>query len=85
MYYGFCMATITLKDVSASVHKALKQRALQSGRSLNREIIAILASAVKPQRISADELIAELKEHRSLLPGKLDDRLLDEARRIGRP
>jgi plasmid stability protein len=79
------MSTITLKDIPALIHRELKSRAKKSGRSLNREILAILMSAVAPHKVSVDELLAEFSEHRQSLPGALNDRLLEEARRTGRP
>ena len=79
------MASITLKDIPANVHKALKQRAKRSGRSLNREILAILASSVMPRKIDVDSYLVEIRQHRESLPGRLTEDLLDEAKRTGRP
>lgn len=85
MYYGCTMATITLKDIPTAVHRALKKRAKQSGRSLNREIISILLGTVAPQPFSVDDFITEVREHRHSLPGHLSDDLLEEASKTGRP
>ena len=79
------MATITLKDIPANVHKALKQRAKRSGRSLNREVLAILVSSVMPRKIDVDSYLVEIRQHRESLPGRLTEDLLDEAKRTGRP
>lgn len=45
------MSTITLKDIPPGVHRTLKSRAEAHGRSLNREIIAILVGTVRGNRI----------------------------------
>jgi uncharacterized protein (DUF433 family)/plasmid stability protein len=42
------MGTITLKDIPARLHRALKVQARASHRSLNREILDLLAKAVLP-------------------------------------
>jgi len=79
------MATITLKDIPRNVHKALKQRAKSSGRSLNREVLAILVSSVMPRKIDVGAYLVEIRQHRESLPGRLTDDLLEEAKRTGRP
>ena len=43
--YGSAMATITLKNIPADLHRELKKRAEEHHRSLNKEIIATLKSA----------------------------------------
>ena len=79
------MASLTLKDIPAAVHRALKQRAKQSGRSLNREALAILKASVTPQEVSVSDLLATIRQHRQALPGRLCDSLLTEAKTTGRP
>ncbi len=79
------MPTITLKDIPANVHKALKRQAKRNGRSLNREILAILVSSVLPRKIDVDSYLVEIRQHRESLPGRLTEDLLDEAKRTGRP
>ena len=79
------MATITLKDIPQNVHKALKQRAKRSGRSLNREVLAILVSSVMPRKVDVDAYLVEIRHHRESLPGRLTDDLLEDAKRTGRP
>ncbi len=79
------MATITLKDIPQNVHKALKQRAKRNGRSLNREVLAILVSSVMPRMVDVDAYLVEIRQHREILPGRLTDDLLEEAKRTGRP
>ncbi|TDJ71441.1 MAG: Arc family DNA-binding protein [Proteobacteria bacterium] len=79
------MATITLKDIPQNIHKALKQRAKRNGRSLNREVLAILVSSVMPRKVDVDAYLVEIRQYRESLPGRLTDDLLEEAKRTGRP
>ncbi len=79
------MITITLKDIPKPVHSALKSRAKQHGRSLNKEALACLEAAVAPARVNVHSLLEEFREHRAELPGRLNDDLLNEAKTTGRP
>ena len=79
------MASLTLKDIPAPVHRALKRRAKESGRSLNREALAILKASVTPEKVSVVDLLATIRKHRQELPGRLNDILLAEAKTTGRP
>ncbi len=78
------MATITLKDIPRPIHAALKHRAKQHGRSLNKEALACLETAVAPAKIDVEALLLEIQRYRSSLPGRLNDRLLEEAKTMGR-
>jgi plasmid stability protein len=40
------MVSITLKDIPDQLHRALKQRARMHHRSLNKEVIATIESAI---------------------------------------
>jgi plasmid stability protein len=79
------MKSITLKNIPDAVHVALKHRAKQHGRSLNKEALACLESAILPTRINVDEMLVEIRQHRASLPGRLTDRLIGEAKTKGRP
>jgi len=79
------MITITLKGIPKDVHAALKHRAKQHGRSLNKEALACLENAVAPARVDVQGMLAEIRRHRMRLPGRLTDDLLSEARHEGRP
>lgn len=78
------MKTITLKDIPPRVHTALKQRARQHGRSLNKEVLACLEMAVAPTRVDVHALLLDIRAHRRDLPGQLDDGLILAAD-AGRP
>lgn len=43
------MAVLTVRNVPDEVHRALRLRAAQHGRSTEAEVRAILESAVKPE------------------------------------
>ncbi len=79
------MKTITLKDIPSSVHAALKQRAKQHGRSLNKEALACLEKSVSPARFDATAMLLDIRNHRASLPGKLNDHLIKTAKEDGRP
>ena len=79
------MKTITLKDIPQPVHAALKHRAKQHGRSLNKEVLACLEMIVAPARVNINALLLDIRNHRASLPGKLNDRLIKTADDEGRP
>jgi len=85
MRYGFNMATITLKDIPKDLHIVLKQRAQKHGRSLNKEVLECLKESVAPRLININEMLADIRKNRSLIPGKLTDKLIYEAKKSGRP
>ena len=79
------MKSITLKDIPQTVHTALKQRAKQHGRSLNKEALACLEMIVAPARVNINALLLDIRNHRASLPGRLNDRLIQMANAEGRP
>lgn len=55
------MAILTVRNVPDEVHRAIRVRAAQHGRSAEAEIRDILANAVKPdQRLRLGDALAEL-------------------------
>jgi len=55
------MAVLTVRNVPDDVHRALRMRAAQHGRSTEAEVRAILESAVKPEdRVKLGSLMAEI-------------------------
>lgn len=55
------MSSITVRNVPSEVHRALRVRAAQHGRSAEAEIRAILESAVKPEgRLKLGSLLADI-------------------------
>lgn len=49
------MATLTLKDVPAKLHTALRKRAERNRRSLNQEVLFCLEQIVGLKKTDADE------------------------------
>lgn len=59
------MPNLTLKNVPASLHRALKKQAKAHHRSLNKEVIATLqATTEKPPRPDVARQLAEAREMR---------------------
>lgn len=55
------MSSVTIRNLPDEVHRALRVRAAQHGRSTEAEIRAILESAVKPQgRLKLGSMLAEI-------------------------
>lgn len=55
------MRSVTVRNVPDEVHRAIRMRAAQHGRSVEAEMRAILESAVKPQgRVKLGSLLAEV-------------------------
>jgi len=55
------MAVLTVRNVPDEVHRALRLRAAQHGRSTEAEVREILAHAVKPeQRVKLGSLMADI-------------------------
>lgn len=55
------MATMTVRNLPDEVHRALRVRAAQHGRSTEAEVRAILEEAVKPEgRLKLGSLLADI-------------------------
>lgn len=55
------MATLTVRNVPDEIHRGLRVRAAEHGRSTEAEVRAILAGAVKPpQRLRMGDALASL-------------------------
>lgn len=55
------MAMLTVRNITDDVHRALRVRAAQRGRSMEAEVRDILESAVKPQgRVKLGSLLADM-------------------------
>lgn len=59
---------ITLKDLPDTLHLKLKARAEAHGRSLNKEVIAMLETMVNPVRRKPEDLLRRIAEHRAVMP-----------------
>jgi len=78
------MPSITLKDLPRPLHLALKKRAEQNHRSLNREILATLESALTPGSRPVEELLKEAREFRSRLKIRVTEEQINRYKREGR-
>jgi plasmid stability protein len=82
----FQMASITLKNIPADLHRELKKRAEEHHRSLNREILATLRMATgKTHRIDVRALIREARAARSKFTRQISAAEIDAWKRAGRP
>jgi antitoxin FitA len=55
------MAMLTVRNIPDEIHRALRARAAQRGRSMEAEVREILESAVSPQgRVKLGSLLAEV-------------------------
>lgn len=55
------MPMLTVRNISEEVHRALRLRAVQHGRSTEAEVRAILEEAVKPEgRVKLGSLLAQI-------------------------
>jgi plasmid stability protein len=55
------MPSVTIRNVPDEVHRAIRVRAAQHGRSIEAEMRNILESAVKPQgRVKLGSMLAEI-------------------------
>jgi plasmid stability protein len=80
------MASITLKSVPSSVHRALKSRAKLHKRSLNQEMLSVLEESVSlSQKIDVDAMIEEARKFRSSLKFTALPKEISRFKRQGRP
>lgn len=80
------MATITLKNIPADLHRKLKKRAEEHHRSLNKEIIATLKSTTgETHPVDVDALIREARAARSKFARQISAAEIDAWKRAGRP
>jgi plasmid stability protein len=80
------MASITLKNVPADLHRELKRRAEEHHRSLNREILATLKGATgKTQRLDVQALLREARAVRAKFARQISDAEINAWKRAGRP
>jgi plasmid stability protein len=79
------MATITLKNIPADLHRQLKKRAEGPHRSLNKEIIATLKNATSGTiPLDPTKLEESVRQARSLFRRPITAREIDRWKREGR-
>jgi plasmid stability protein len=84
MRYGFFMSTITLKNVPANIHQALKSRAKAHGRSLNKEVICSLEQILAEKPVDAEQYISEARAVREEMSVYMTQRELTALKSKGR-
>jgi plasmid stability protein len=79
------VATITLKNIPAELHRELKKRAEEHHRSLNREILATLKNATSGTiRLDPAKLEESVRRARSLFRRPITARQIDRWKREDR-
>ncbi len=78
------MASLTLKNIPSDLHRRLRARAAEHGRSLNSEAIAALREATAGRRIDAKSFLARVRRLRKGLKVWADDETIRRFRNEGR-
>jgi plasmid stability protein len=78
------MPSLTIKKLPADLHRRLKRRAEQRGRSLNKEIIACLRESAGAEAVDVPAALAEARALRRLVRGPIRDAEVSAAKREGR-
>jgi plasmid stability protein len=78
------MSTITIKNIPQVIHHTLKARAKAHGRSLNREVIAILEGSLHGSPIDADTVGKRARAVRETLGVYLTQSDLTSLKNMGR-
>lgn len=76
---------ITVRDVPKALHDRLRATARESGRSVNRLILATLEKSLLPTRHRHEDLLARIRQRRELLPVRLSLKDVQAAVDEGRP
>lgn len=77
------MATLTVRNLPDEVHRALRMRAAQHGRSTEAEVREILADTIRPeQRIRMGDAMAALASQHGLKNSDVDalEQSMEESR-----
>jgi plasmid stability protein len=79
------MATLTIRNVPAKLHKLLKESAARHRRSVNNEVICCLEKVLLAHRVDPQEFLAEVDALRKRMPNVyLAEEFLREAKNEGR-
>lgn len=82
------MAAINIKNIPDHIHLRLKQRAAANHRSLNKEIVHILAEALavdSPLRLDPEDTLRRIRTIKKEFRGGLTIDEIQEAIEEGRP
>ena len=79
------MATLTIRNVPAKLHKLLKESAALHRRSVNNEMICCLEKVLVPHRVDPQEFLAQVDAlHRRMPRVHLTEEFLRAAKNEGR-
>jgi len=78
------MASLTLKNIPADLHKKLKARAAEHGRSLNSEAIAALRVATAGRPVDVEAFLGRVRRLRKGLSVRVDDETIRRFKNEGR-
>lgn len=79
------MATLTIKNLPETLHKRLKESAVQHRRSINSEAITCLESVLVGKRMDPREFLARVDARRKRMPRVyFTEEFLREAKNAGR-
>jgi plasmid stability protein len=79
------MPTVTLKGMPETLHRRLKSRARERGRSLNKEILSCLETAVSARRVDPETWLRRAAAARSQVRDQISDSDMKAWRKSGRP
>ena len=80
------MATITLKNIPAELHRQLKKRAEENHRSLNKEIMATLKGATSgTHRVDVEAMTRDARAARGKFTRQVTEAEINAWKRAGRP
>ena len=80
------MHSITVKNIPPEVYERLKSSAKANRRSINREIITIIAQAVQSKPLLPEDLLAQARQLREKTAGySITDDEFRQAKESGRP
>jgi plasmid stability protein len=80
------MPSLTIRDIPEDVHAALRQEAAENGRSLNKEVLLILKTAIAGRRRQdPTETLRRARELRRRMKGVwITNAFINRAKRQGR-
>lgn len=58
---------VSIKDCPDEVYQLIKQKARESGNTINRTLVDLITSEMIPQAIGTDEFLAEVRKTRQKL------------------
>ncbi|MDD5329512.1 MAG: hypothetical protein PHX38_05870 [Sulfuricella sp.] len=79
------MPNISLKNISDSLYRRLKDSAVQHHRSLNKEMIARLEAQLGSPHLDVEQKLAEIRILRQRVPLYANPEEIDAFRQEGRP